>query len=585
MKLKLILANIKLVALNTGWHFIIKIIETIVCALSKPLSLIVMQFLIDYSIKYYHGSTDIFYILICIILLVICMLLSTSIQSFDSLINEKMRIELNNRLSKNIISKVSLLEYFNFENKDIQDVFQRISDDPAGKIFDLFIYLTETVSGVITLIGLVMVFIQINHWIPLIFLVVLFTMMFLDYMAMNIMNTMFTNQTTDERFLNYYASIMGKKNSLMEIKLFNSISFVKDKLDRKIKNVLDERTRITVKAQKYSFFSSIFVLLWIGILILILIDSVKTSSITYGMFVSLIGSTENVLYYTEDLSFSFSKLSQNYFRAKYYFDFMNLPEEKLLPSKHRIILDRKCIVQFNNVSFTYPGSNDTILKNISFTFDSSESMAIVGENGSGKTTIVKLLCGLYKPTSGTITVNNINISDISYEERKQIFSVIFQDFVKYQLNIRDNVTLGDNEKAKYDSLNNILSNLRFDLDSYGLDQNIGKFYNDGVDLSGGQWQKLAIARSIYPDSKFVILDEPTAALDPIAENDLYMMFKDIITTRGFIIISHRLASAKLCSKILVLSDGKIIEEGSHDTLMSNEGYYSTMFKKQASWYQ
>lgn len=586
MKIKSIVQNLMVVMRYTRWLFFLKIFEVIISSLAKPLALLVTQNVIDNSIDYFKGNIEIQTVILSILLLVICTLFSTNIQSVDSLINEKMKIILSLNLSKNIIQKISKIEYVGFEKKENQDIFQRMGTNPSDKIFNLFTYMCEMVGGCLTIVGLILVFIQISWWMSFLFVFVLFMVMFFNYKAMNIMNTMFNNQTMDERLLNYYSKLMEQKSSIMELKIYNAVEYIKEKLKVKSDKVVDERTRITIRAQKFSLVSSILVLVWVATLIIILIQSVVNNNISFGLFVSLIGSAESVLWYTESLSFSFSKFSQNYLEMKYYSDFLDLPEENSKQNGIEISDNAVCEVSFENVSFTYPNSSKPVLNNITFSYKSNQSLAIVGDNGSGKTTLIKLLCGLYKPDTGRITINQIDINKLDYEDRAKYFSVIFQDFIKYKLTIRENVAISDIARMSNDNeILDIINDMGFSLEGYGIEQRIGKFYDDGIDLSGGQWQRLAISRALFSNSKFIILDEPTSALDPIAESNLYKLFKKIIAKRGYIMISHRLASAKLCDKILVLNNGRIIEQGSHDELMQFSGYYEKMFNKQSAWYE
>ena len=586
MKIKSIVQNLIIVMKYTRWLFFLKIFEVIISSLAKPFALLITKNVIDNSIGYYKGNTEIQTVVFSVVLLVICTFFSANIQSLDSLINEKMKIVLSLNFSKNIIQKASRIEYACFEQKDNQDIFQRIGTNPSDKIFNLFTYLCETIGGCLTIIGLVLVFIQISWWMSLLFVLILFVVMFFDFRAMETMNTMFNNQTMDERLLSYYSKVMEQKNSIMELKIYNAVGYIKEKLNIKSSNVVDERTKTTIRAQRFSFVGSVLVLVWVGTLITILILSAANGKITFGLFVSLIGSAESVLWYTENLSFSFSKLSQNYLEMKYYSDFMDLPEEKRKQNDVDVSDDEVCEVSFENVSFTYPNSIKPVLNDITFSYRSNQSLAIVGDNGSGKTTLIKLLCGLYKPDKGRITINNIDIDELDYKDRTRYFSVIFQDFIKYKLTIRENVAISDVERMDNDDeLYAVLDDIGFSLENYDLEQSIGKFYDNGVDLSGGQWQRLAISRALFSNSRFIILDEPTAALDPVAESNLYKLFKKIIQQRGYIMISHRLASARLCDKILVLNNGSIIEQGSHDELMLNSGYYNKMYTKQSEWYK
>ncbi len=586
MKIKSIVQNLIIVMKYTRWLFFLKILEVIISSLAKPLTLLVTQNVIDNSIDYFKGNMGIQTVIFSIVLLVICTLFSTNIQSVDSLINEKMKITLSLNFSKNIIQKTSKIEYACFEKKENQDIFQRMGTNPSDKIFNLFTYMCEIVGGCLTIVGLILVFVQISWWMSFLFVFVLFMVMFFNYKAMNIMNTMFNNQTMDERLINYYTRLMEQKSSIMELKIYNAVVYIKEKLKMKSDKVVNERTKTTIRAQKFSFVSSVLVLFWVVSLIIILILSVANDNIAFGLFVSLIGSAESVLWYTESLSYSFSKFSQNYLEMKYYSDFLDLPEEN--SKQNSIELGENAVyeVSFENVSFTYPNSSRPVLNNITFSYKSNQSLAIVGDNGSGKTTLIKLLCGLYKPDTGKITINQININELNYKDRAKYFSVIFQDFIKYKLTIRENVAISDIERMGNDNeILSVLNDMGFLLEDYGLEQRIGKFYDDGIDLSGGQWQRLAISRALFSNSKFIILDEPTAALDPFAESNLYKLFKKINEKRGYIMISHRLASAKLCDKILVLNNGCIIEQGSHDELMQISGYYKKMFNKQSAWYE
>lgn len=229
------------------------------------------------------------------------------------------------------------------------------------------------------------------------------------------------------------------------------------------------------------------------------------------------------------------------------------------------------------------------MRDVNMKIDKGERVAFVGENGAGKSTMIKLLLGLYEPTAGHIYIDGVDIRELSDEERRKVFSVIFQDYQSYQLSLRENVALGDISKLHDDA------KIKAALDDAGigelpktndrgLDLNLGKIYSDGIDVSGGQWQRIAMARSYISDARFVIMDEPTAALDPIAESKMYERFADVLSKRGAIMISHRLASAKMADKIFVLSGGTVAEEGTHEELLKKGGLYHEMWEKQSSWY-
>ena len=271
------------------------------------------------------------------------------------------------------------------------------------------------------------------------------------------------------------------------------------------------------------------------------------------------------------------------------FEFLDLPNDmyqgSLTVEKRR---DRNYEVEFRNVSFKYPGSDNYSLKNVNMKFEVGKRIAVVGMNGSGKTTFIKLLCRLYDPTEGEILLNGIDIRKYNYEEYMNIFSVVFQDFKLPALKLGENVASG----AVYDE-ERVMRCIR----EAGFEDNLSKmpqgletylytdYGEDGVNVSGGEAQKIAIARALYKDASFIILDEPTAALDPVTEAEIYSKFNDIVGDKTAIYISHRLSLCKFCDEILVFNEGAVIQQGTHEKLVADEsGKYYELWHAQAQYY-
>lgn len=243
--------------------------------------------------------------------------------------------------------------------------------------------------------------------------------------------------------------------------------------------------------------------------------------------------------------------------------------------------DRKCEIEFRDVSFRYPGSDTYALRKVSLKFQ-------VGQNGSGKTTFIKLLCRLYDPSEGVILLNGIDIRKYNYREYLSVFSVVFQDFQLLSLSLSQNVAAAENydEQWALECISKAgLEGMLRDLPE-GLDTCIGKDYEEGgIQVSGGQGQKIAIARSLYKDAAFIILDEPTAALDPVAEYEIYTRFNEIVGERTAVYISHRLSSCRFCDEIVVFHEGRVIQQGSHEKLLSvKDGKYAELWNAQAKYY-
>ncbi len=279
----------------------------------------------------------------------------------------------------------------------------------------------------------------------------------------------------------------------------------------------------------------------------------------------------------------------NAFYLRELFQFMDIPNDmyqgSLTVEKRS---DRKYEIEFRDVSFRYPGSGTYVLRHVSMKFQVGQRLAVVGRNGSGKTTFIKLLCRLYDPTEGEILLNGINIRKYNYREYLSVFSVVFQDFQLLSLSLGQNIAAAKSYDEEWcmeclgrAGLKEMLRNLPM-----GLDTNIGKDYEEGgILVSGGQGQKIAIARSLYKDTAFIILDEPTAALDPVAEYEIYSRFNEIVGDRTAVYISHRLSSCRFCDEIIVFHEGRVVQQGSHEELLSEkDGEYAGLWNAQAQYY-
>lgn len=270
-----------------------------------------------------------------------------------------------------------------------------------------------------------------------------------------------------------------------------------------------------------------------------------------------------------------------------YFEYLNL-QTRIQYGMRELNTDEEIEVEFKDLTFIYPHQNQAILKNINLKITKGQKIAIVGPNGAGKTTLIKLLCRLYEPTSGDIYINGNPISEYSKDACYKLFSVVFQDFKLFSYSIKDNVASGmdgDEEKV-WDALEKAGIKERVEAIDKGLDTILyQRNRQKGIEISGGEAQKIAIARALYKDAPIVILDEPTAALDPKSEAEIYDRFKDLVKQKTAIFISHRMSSCKFCDEIIVLDQGEIVEKGTHQQLLKHQGLYAKMWNAQAKYYQ
>jgi len=271
------------------------------------------------------------------------------------------------------------------------------------------------------------------------------------------------------------------------------------------------------------------------------------------------------------------------------FDFLDIPDEKYkgtIPTEKRD--DNEYEFEFRHVYFKYPDSEDYVLKDVNLKWRIGEKMALVGKNGCGKSTLVKLLTRLYDPTEGEITLNGIDIRKYKYEEYMALFSVVFQDSKLFSFSLAENVAADTEYDAELveSCVRRAGLSERLDTMENGIETCLYKDFDDkGVEISGGEMQKLCLARAIYKGSPFIVLDEPTAALDPISEHDIYTKFNGIVGTRTAIYISHRLSSCRFCDEITVMDNGRIAERGSHDELLGKGGVYKELWTAQAEYYK
>lgn len=342
------------------------------------------------------------------------------------------------------------------------------------------------------------------------------------------------------------------------------------------------QTKTAIISKTLDILQTIVVMIYIA-------GKIYTKSIMVGDFMLYVAAITRFVTGVSSLVNHIGGLVYNNQFLKLLFDYYDLPDDRYLgtlPIEKRS--DNEYEIEFKNVSFKYPKTDFWALKNVSFKFKIGERLAIVGMNGSGKTTLIKLLSRLYEPTEGVITLNGIDIKKYDYDEYQSIFSVVFQDFHIFAFSINDNVSCslnGDKEKV-VECLEQAGFGEKLKELPNGIETIITKLYdNDGIELSMGEKQKLAIARALYKDAPFVVLDEPTASLDPISEQEVYNKFNEMVKDKTAIYISHRLSSCRFCDKIAVLHEGKLVQVGNHDELVKDENSkYFELWNAQAQYY-
>ena len=471
---------------------------------------------------------------------------------------------------------------------DIPQLFDEvnISRNNAKELHTMVFSLVDVLASIVQLIASLTIAISINPWFVLLVIAALLPK-YLFSKKMELAAYSFDKaQSNDNRKLNYYYSLFFRKDSAREMRYYNFIPFILDNYLSLQKKVVFARNRfnnknglckllLTVPAIIVQIIISVFTIIKIARKVL----TVGDYTLITGIYSALNGSIDSVM-----SSFAmFEGYNQKISDFKKYFaydDGASLGQKEIGKINE---------IEFRNVSFTYPKSSEPTLKNVSFTLHKGEKIMLVGKNGAGKTTIVKLICGFYSEYEGEILINGVDLRKYNIVKLRSQMASVFQDFTIYSLTIRENVAFGDIANIGDDGLIlKCLNNSSFCHESF-TDGNIELYVNkefdeNGIVLSGGQQQKLAIARAYMRNPQLVLMDEPNAALDPIAERELLEQFKELYADCMLLFISHRLSNSAGMDRILVMENGTITEQGTHKDLMQQKGEYYRMFSLQSEKY-
>lgn len=567
--MKAIFNTYRLVRRNAGAIYALIILESIISALTDPLIIYATKLSVDSIVGFVSGGADVK----PVIFLVLLFAWKELSKFFRNILDIKLEQRLELNLNKSLMNKLSLISVDEIEKSEFQDKLNQIKDRPHLALIELFNSSILILSIVIKVVGIAFVFFNISGILGISYLIAAIFDILFTFMAVNKMNKMFENTSRNEREMENVIDILKNKDALYEIRVFKMKNLFLNRFEKYSSAVFKERLDTTLKSQNYLLLSSVVNIVWMGLVILFIVSKLLAKAIGAGDLTAIVTSASSTLDMAEDFVYEASTVSNNGYIANTLFYILSYDERKVEKSSKY-----GDDIEFSNVSFKYPGTEKTVLHDLSFRINKDKVTAIVGENGAGKSTIIKLVAGLYEPTEGSVRISNMNPYSMSNEDISNELSIVFQDFKNYEISLRDNILFG---KA-----GDISEDLRLlELDKYSEDTNIGKLEEDGVYLSGGENQKLALARAIQKKSDFLIFDEPTASMDPMVEAKMYDNILKVLKSRGAIIITHRLVLSKLADDIIVLNEGRIVERGSHDELMNRGGIYKQMYDEQSGWYK
>lgn len=535
------------------------------------------------------------------------------IMEWIDLFHEVTTMTINRECSKRLCERALTLDYETLEDKKARQEFESAEFNQArnGGFGWMMINYADLISYVLSImiaIGLVWILcLKENQLDAGVFNGIMspigsFVLMFVLIVSMSYifkkmaedcgkqMLSIFDEQMKNEQELSYLTDeVLLDYTKAKDIRLYH----MKDMLLqlnnlRKARNmsclhhVMKFQYRITITGSIVNDTLNIFVYLFVAL-------KVMFQAITIGEFTKFVASFQQM---NEAIRGCIEKTNQIQILNSYlgyfvdYVEKRNKLETGSLPVEKRN--DHVYEIEFHHVSFRYPNTDVDVLKDVSLKLNLKDKLAVVGKNGAGKTTFIKLLCRLYDPVEGYITLNGIDIKKFDYLEYMKLFSVVFQDFGLFAFPLKENIAanhLVDEEKV-WQCIEKVGVKEKIEKLSLGIDTPLMKYDAQGVEISGGEAQKIAIARALYKDAPFVILDEPTAALDPISEYEIYAHFNELVDDKTSIFISHRMSSCRFCDDIIVFDQGSIIQRGSHEALIQDkENVYASMWNAQAKYYQ
>ncbi len=546
---------------------------------------------VDTAIAVLNKSVDYNTIFSPLIYMLVTASIENCIYTVEWFVNEKFYANVKLYVEEMFIAKKASIKYQYIESADTKDLMKRVCGDPGVNMCYRAERVLYVIYDVVQIASIFTVILVRVWWSGLVSMLISVPIIWVAVKNALMQYQTYKDTQKIERYADQYHQMLRHKDFLEERTTFGYTEYVIDRWFGKRRAADEANLKTSLKASgRENSMSVLSNIMAIGI-ILSLVYPVADGSITPGMFVALINASMNLAsVMTNNVYYRINGFVRMKRELEDLSRFTKLEDEPGSLDEPR---DMSSVgiqsIEFRNVSFMYPETDRYILKNCSFTLQGKEHYAFVGVNGAGKTTITKLLTRLYDNYEGDIFINGKNLRDYEYSEIKGFFAVVHQDFARYQIELAENIKLGDVNKDDIERVRQAISDIKLDdavekLHS-GLDTPLGKTFENGVDLSGGEWQRVAIARNLYSDAPMKILDEPTAALDPIAESGIYELFRKITMNKSAIFITHRLGAAKIADKILVVDQGRVTEFGSHKELIEKNGLYAEMFNTQKGWYE
>ena len=517
-------------------------------------------------------------------------ILSDALSRANALVDSLLGDLFSNFTSIKIMQHAAILDLDQFENSAFYDKLERARQQTVGRTILLSQVLGQ-LQDFITMGFFAAGLIVFNPWLILLLFIAVLPAFLGESYFNNRTYSLSRRQTPERRELDYIRFIGASDETAKEVKIFDLSGFLIDRFRQLSGKFYRDNKQISIKRSIWGTALSLLgTAAYYGAYVFI-ISNALSGKLSIGDLIFMAGSFRQLRGLMEGILSRFTAVSQGAIYLKDFFDFFKIqPAIRLSFNARPFPNPIKLGFVFENVGFKYAHSERWANRHLNFTLHAGEKLALVGENGAGKTTLVKLLARLYDPTEGRILLDGYDLKEYDLQALRKQVGVIFQDYLRYQMTVAQNIAVGNivqqqNRELIVDAAKQSMADILVQRLPDKYDQALGKRFNQGVELSGGEWQKIALARAYMKDAQLFILDEPTAALDARAEYEVFQRFADLTKGKTAVLISHRFSTVRMANRILVLDKGMLLEEGSHEALLAKNGRYAELFNLQAKGYQ
>ncbi|MEL6881064.1 MAG: ABC transporter ATP-binding protein [Cyanobacteria bacterium J06607_10] len=584
----------RLVWLATPSALILSIVLTLTRSLLPAAQLLVSKQIVDLVVVLVESNTPLTAMVQSVSPLVLTgfglLVLQAILQQLDSYNTQVMSDRFLLYANTQMLEQATLLDLAHYESSEFHDILNRAKQSGSNYPMRVLRISLRLLGQITKLFGLLALLLRFN---PLVFVLLLLSALPTFWAGIRFSERRFwmtRRQTPSRRLADYFGAVLTEPKYVKEVRLFNLGTHLVAQY-HKIRRDFNDESRVLARKQgmvqvaieviaAIAFYGAYALVLW----------EVLLERVTIGDLTLYVGTFQQAQAATQGILVSIATLYEFNLYVSQYFEFLDLVPQVTSPAKPKPFpTPLKAGLVLQDVYFTYPGSEHPTLKNINLNVGAEECIALVGLNGSGKTTLLKLLTRLYDIDRGLITLDDIPLSAFHLRDLRRNIGVLFQDFARYALSAQDNIGFGDlpnrdDEAQVLQAAVDAGAEPVIDKLEAGYDTVLGKMFTGGVDLSGGQWQKIGLARAFMTRAQVLILDEPTAAVDAIAEHDLFERFRQLTKGKMTFLVSHRFSTVRMADRILVLENGEIIENGTHEELIAQQGRYEEMFRLQAESY-